>query len=419
MQAGRYVASAGVAHIVTTEPSIMSEHSQPQSLDSLSIRKKNMRQRRRIVPIYLGMSFGSRDDVASLTDSANCRKNDSASYTMLYCLPPHLHDFHIAVRALNIELARIPDTVSHPTVGTMRMQFWRTAISSTLDGSPPRGQPITILLASALESLSNRTGSLRPPPTMKSWFNRLITARENRLTNPPFPTLSSLESYAESTYSTLLYLTLSALPLQSLTLDHLASHLGKSAGIIAILRGFPLIAFPPPNSSHHNNPTSTTLTPSSSPKQGSLTLPLDILARHSIQDHQILSQGPHHSSTDQNLRNAIFDIATRASDHLITARTMLKTIRAGNEPDHDYEYAHDEDHSYPSPSSSKPEKGGNEIDDTPGAFGVLVSSAIPSRLWLERLEKRDFDVFHPDLMRPLGDWRVPVATFWGMRRRMF
>ncbi|KKY27906.1 putative squalene phytoene synthase [Phaeomoniella chlamydospora] len=262
-------------------------------------------------------------------------KSDSPSYTMLYCLPPHLHDFYIAVRALNIELSRIPDTVSHPTVGTMRMQFWRQAIASTLEGSPPRGQPVTILLASALESLSHRrSGSSSPPPSMKSWFNRLISARESRLTSPPFPDLTSLESYAESTYSTILYILLSALPIQSLTLDHLASHIGKSAGIIAILRGFPLIAFPSPSPSHHNNPTNNPLIPgaaSPSQKQGSITLPLDVLSQHSIRDQDIYDLGPQ----APGLRDAVFTVATRASDHLITARTMLENIRAGQGPGHE------------------------------------------------------------------------------------
>ena len=32
-----------------------------------------------------------------------------------------------------IELAMIPDTVSNPTIGTMRLQFWKDAILSFAD----------------------------------------------------------------------------------------------------------------------------------------------------------------------------------------------------------------------------------------------------------------------------------------------
>ena len=339
---------------------------------------------------------------------------------MLYCLPPHLHDFHIAIRAFNIELARIADTISHPTVGTMRMQFWREAINSTLSAAPRRGQPVTILLASALETLSARTGNPTPPAIMKSWFNRLIISRENRLTNPPFATLESLETYSESTYSTLLYLTLSALPLQSVTLDHLASHIGKAAGITAILRGFPLIAFPPKPQSHHNNPSNSPLITGSgafTSRQGAITLPLDLLSRHSIRDQDVFSHGP----AAAGLRDAIFDTAVRASDHLITARTMLSNIRAGRDAGHEYEHQHEEGHDHsPSPTSNQsrtPPKN-NEVDSTPGAVGILISGAIPTQLWLERLEKSDFDIFNGKALRG-GDWRIPIRTWWAMKRGLF
>lgn len=125
----------------------------------------------------------------------------------------------------------------------MRMQFWRDTVTKALSGSPPK-EPVAILLAHAAEDVFHRSdGKSR---LSKNWFHRIINTREQYLGNP-YPTLTALETYAENTYSTLLYLTLSALPQASITTDHIASHIGKASGIAAVLRGIPLIAFPTRN----------------------------------------------------------------------------------------------------------------------------------------------------------------------------
>src|SRR5436190_2086924 len=179
----------------------------------------------------------------------NYRKYDRPSYTLSTFIPRHAAHFYIALRALNVVLSTIPDTTSTPTIALMRLQFWRDTIAQVLAGTPPK-EPIAILLASALSNLNSRSNGSKN--ISKGWFMRMINAREQYLVNRPYIDLLSLESYAENTYSTLLYLTLSAIPLTSLAADHLASHIGKAAGITAVLRGLPLLAFPPqPN--HHSN----------------------------------------------------------------------------------------------------------------------------------------------------------------------
>ena len=122
----------------------------------------------------------------------------------------------------------IPETTSSPTIGLMRLQFWRDAIAKILAGAPPK-EPVAILLASAISDLHERTQG-RAKIT-RGWLIRLINAREQTLTNDPYPNIAALESYAENTYSTLMYLTLAALPMTSVTADHVASHIGKAVGI--------------------------------------------------------------------------------------------------------------------------------------------------------------------------------------------
>jgi NADH dehydrogenase [ubiquinone] 1 alpha subcomplex assembly factor 6 len=79
--------------------------------------------------------------------------------------------------------------------------------------------------------------------------------------------------------------------------DHVASHVGKAVGISTFLRGFP----------HHVS-------------KGRVLLPLDIMNEHRIRQEDVLRAGPR----ADGLEDAIFAVAARANDHLITARTMMK-----------------------------------------------------------------------------------------------
>ena len=234
---------------------------------------------------------------------------------------------------------------------------------------------------------------------------RIIDTRQQYLSNPPYPHLAAVESYAENTYSTLMYLTLQALPIASVTADHIASHIGKATGIVTVLRGLPLLAFPPPPNKHSNQDAFSGSVGSS--RQGAVMLPLDVMAEHGVREEDVLRNG----AEAPGLRDAVFTVATRANDHLITAREMLKNIRAGKEADHDFEHQHEEEHVYEVLKMEKPPTPSQEIETS---FGVFMP-AISTSLWLERLEQHDFDVFAPKLRTT--DWRLPWKAFWAYNRR--
>lgn len=59
--------------------------------------------------------------------------------------------------------------------------------------------------------------------------------------DPPYINNKDLESYGENTASCLLYLHLQSLGVEDIQADHAASHIGKSIGIVTILRGFPYL----------------------------------------------------------------------------------------------------------------------------------------------------------------------------------
>ena len=337
------------------------------------------------------------------------RKLDSPSYTLLAFIPPSVQTAYLALRAFNIETSRIADTVSAPTIGAMRLQFWRDNVNRAFLGTPPK-EPVSILLSDALADLNARTKGTAK--MSKNWFMRIISEREKYLNNAPYPTLDSLEKYGENTYSTLLYLTLQALPMSTVTADHIVSHIGKAVGITAVLRGLPLVAFPPPPN-HHSNSSSLGGTLDTQRKsQGSVTLPLDVMARTGVRDEDVLRKG----AEAEGLRDAVFEVATRASDHLITARQMLKNVYAGDGVDHSFEHEGEEGHDYGAQTAKGPGKVAQQKEEVEKAFGVFMP-AVATRLWLDKLQKLDFDVFREELRR--RDWKLPWKAYFAHRRGMF
>ncbi|TVY29905.1 NADH dehydrogenase (ubiquinone) complex I,assembly factor [Lachnellula hyalina] len=326
------------------------------------------------------------------------QKFDSPSHVLQTFVPPQARDAYLSIRALNIELARIPDLVSNQRVGALRMQFWRDNITRTFADTPPK-EPVAILLHNALTSLKSRHPGISTN-VMKGWFMKVINTREQYIDNRPYTNMEALETYAENTYSTLMYLTLAALPLNSMATDHVASHIGKAVGITAVLRGLPLIAFPPPPNHHNNNSAF------GGGRQGAVVLPLDVMAEAGVKEEEVFRQG----AEAPGLKDAIFTIATRANDHLITAKEMLKNLQQGKDAGHDFEHEGEEGHEYAEQSSTSR----SQVDDIERGFGVLMP-AVPTRLWLEKLEKHDFDIFRPELRA--RDWRLPWKSYWAYSRR--
>lgn len=326
---------------------------------------------------------------------------DTPSHILQTFVPNSSRDAYLAIRAFNVDVARVADTTSTPTIGMMRMQFWRDTIAKALAGTPPK-EPVAILLARAAEELHERSGG--KARLSKNWFHRIINTREQYLGNPPYPTLTSLESYAENTYSTMLYLTLSALPQASITTDHIASHIGKAMGIAAVLRGIPLIAFPP----QAPLGTSNSMTGQSGPTQGAVLLPLDVMAEAGVKEEDVFRQG----ASAPGLRDAVFTVATRANDHLITAREMLSKLRSEGTLGHDFEHQDDEGHQY----SPQQLNAGQEaqLAEVEQAFGVFMPS-ITTQSWLDRLQAVDFDVFDASLRKV--DWKLPMKAYWAYSRR--
>ncbi|XP_035862380.1 NADH dehydrogenase (ubiquinone) complex I, assembly factor 6 isoform X2 [Sander lucioperca] len=156
------------------------------------------------------------------------RSRDYDGFVSSLLLPEEARRSSLALRAFNVELAQVKDSVSQKTIGLMRMQFWKTAIEEIYRDEPPN-QPVSAELWRAV----------RKHYLTKRWLLRIITEREKDLDDRAYRNLQELEKYAENTQSSLIYLLLECLGLKNVHADHAASHIGKAQGIVTCLRATP------------------------------------------------------------------------------------------------------------------------------------------------------------------------------------
>ncbi|EXF74171.1 squalene/phytoene synthase [Colletotrichum fioriniae PJ7] len=309
--------------------------------------------------------------------------SDYDAHIISRLVPARATDTYLALRSLNLELVRLPELVSNPTIGQMRMQFWRDSIDKTFAGAPP-AEPICVLLHQALQDLRARSPGNATASSIKFWVQRLVKTRAKHMDNRPYASLAALEEYAENTYSTLMYATLASMPLRSMQVDHLASHIGKACGIVAVLRGIPVLAAP------QQQPAKSHAGPGGGRQDPALLLPLDVMAEVNLREEDVFRYGPQ----AEGFQDAVFKVATRANDHLITAREMLKNLKAGQDAGHEFEHEGEAEHVY------EPEEDDTQRDLRRG-FGVLLE-AVPAQEYLTNLEGTNFD---PWTVKP--SWKLP------------
>ncbi|XP_059757889.1 NADH dehydrogenase (ubiquinone) complex I, assembly factor 6 isoform X2 [Balaenoptera ricei] len=196
------------------------------------------------------------------------RKRDYEGYLCSLLLPAESRSSAFALRAFNVELAQVKDSVSEKTIGLMRMQFWKKTVDDVYCDSPPH-QPVAIEL----------------------W-------KEKNLDDKAYRNIQELENYAENTQSSLLYLTLEILGIKDLHADHAASHIGKAQGIVTCLRATP----------YHGS-------------RRRVFLPMDICMLHGVSQEDFLRK-----SQDKNVRDVVYDMASQAHLHLKHARSFHKSV---------------------------------------------------------------------------------------------
>lgn len=152
-------------------------------------------------------------DLSAVAKTA--QQGDPARFEAAMFAPEHRREDLHALIALNVELSRIPETVSEPMLGEIRLQWWDDAIEALFDGGPIAGHEVITALAAPV-----REGRLS-----KDGLIDLIDARRLTLSDEPLVRFETLDRLISKTGGAL-----AALQVGALGGDHAAQNVAADAG---------------------------------------------------------------------------------------------------------------------------------------------------------------------------------------------
>ncbi|HZL58219.1 MAG TPA: squalene/phytoene synthase family protein [Stellaceae bacterium] len=155
--------------------------------------------------------------------AALVRRSDRDRFVTALFAPADRREDLLALYAFNQEVGKVPEIVSEPLLGSIRLQWWRETLDEIYAGGKPRRHEVAEPLARAI----SRHGLTR------AHFDRILDARDAELGSPSPATLAELEDYAEDTSGALMLLALEILGLR----DEATAEIGRLAGIGYALAG--------------------------------------------------------------------------------------------------------------------------------------------------------------------------------------
>jgi NADH dehydrogenase [ubiquinone] 1 alpha subcomplex assembly factor 6 len=221
----------------------------------------------------------TRSDMAVLV-----RSHDRDRFQTALFAPAARRDALFALYAFNNEIARVRESVSEPTLGRIRLEWWRETLDAAYDGRPPRRHPVA-------EALGKVIAEYRPT---RAYFDALIDARAADLDDAPPADLAALECYAEGTSSALVYLALEALGVRDAAAHEAGHHVGIAHALVGLLRALPA-----------RRPTWRPI------------IPANISARHGLADAGVVGLRGR-----PELAAAVAELVTPAEAHLRAARQV-------------------------------------------------------------------------------------------------
>lgn len=102
---------------------------------------------------------------------------------------PDIRDRLLILYAFHAELAKVPELVSEPMLGTIRYQWWRDVLSEIYDGQAVRAHEVSTPLAEMIA----QSGISR------FLLDRIIDGRERDLDPQPFASIDTAIDYADAT----------------------------------------------------------------------------------------------------------------------------------------------------------------------------------------------------------------------------
>ncbi|XP_053678056.1 NADH dehydrogenase (ubiquinone) complex I, assembly factor 6 homolog [Anopheles nili] len=230
------------------------------------------------------------NDAASQNVCLNLvRNNDKENFLCTLLLKNPERRSALAVRAFNVEVAKVSAKVSAGNVGVMPLKFWDDTV-----GTLYRDHGINAPEHPVIHELRR---AINEHKLTKMYFQRLVSSRTNANLN--FLTVKQLEDYAEHSVSSVLYLLLEVHGMRNVQCDHAASHLGKAQGIVNLLRSIPYQT-----------------------RRNAVPIPQEILMAHGVNQERMVRN----RKDDKGVEEVTFSLASVAFRHLETAKGLMKTV---------------------------------------------------------------------------------------------
>lgn len=339
--------------------------------------------------------------------------NDRLSYLLAQYVPEPARNTFLAIRAFALEINKITDggrvgdhatgalARLHQSMGIttadMKFKFWSEIMVKAFADASVIGEPIAFLIRDGLRNGLNLD---------ISYFHQYLQTRRHFVKNKQFSNVSSICSFGEGTYSQLNYATQAILlsPQISPSVIHMlelstalqgkvsdvAAHIGQATAVSSMILGLNFYA-------------ST---------RNQVTLPIELMTKHALSQEAFLrlsqghlTDGDEVRDTQDRLKNVIFETAIVANDHLLSAREKLYQVRQDISAILDLRPRDN----LLSKSSKRWKRG------LPDAIFVPFMVAIPTSLYLQRLEKHDFDINNKQLQHK--EWRLAWNSFKSFYQR--
>jgi phytoene synthase len=220
--------------------------------------------------------------------AALVRHHDRDRFQTVLFAPAARREALFALYAFNYEIARVREAAAQPTLGRIRLEWWRETIAAVYGAAPVRRHPVAEALAAAV----------RERGLSRAHLDRLIDARDEDCDDRPPADTASLEHYAEGTSSSLVLLALEALAVRHPAASEAGRHIGVAYALAGLLRALPL--------------RGTAARP---------IIPADVAARNGLDPDRAAPE-----PGSPAVAAAVAEIATAAQAHLRSARALAAIV---------------------------------------------------------------------------------------------
>ncbi|KAH3672488.1 uncharacterized protein OGAPODRAFT_17221 [Ogataea polymorpha] len=340
------------------------------------------------------------------------KNHDVSSHLLSKFYPKEFQDIFLVVKAFNSNLAKIAlgSSIESNQFIKLKFGFWKEQlercerdVSGSFDSTLPKsmGEPVATLARECIrKGIRVNFDNLR----------QMITSYQHFCTDEGvrgFKDTYSICSFGEGIFSQMNYALRDALlspsfhktskfslelmdcagrgKLENL-LNDIYAHIGQSTAIASFLLGSRYYAT----------------------SRSQVLLPLESIAKQNTTQEEVLrylQSDDTNQEVGEKVREIVFDVATVANDHLLSARTKFNDLK--NEI---YNLVDKE-------GSLELKLGWEQLNNgVPDAMFLPMMNGLPTVCFLEKLEKYDFELRNPNLS--IKDWRLAWKTYRSYKNRV-